>query len=60
VRVKVNGQAGEHAFVGSLEGDQLQAGRQLFRIERQGNGFLAVDTTDSTHRVLFKRVGSGY
>jgi hypothetical protein len=57
---KVNGQAGEHAFVGSLEGDQLQAGRQLFRIERQGNGFLAVDTTDSTHRVLFKRVGSGY
>jgi len=57
---KVNGRAGEQAISGSVDGDRLQAGRQQFRIERQGNGFLAVDLNDSAHRVLFRRTGSGY
>jgi hypothetical protein len=57
---KVNGRAGSQAISGSLEGDRLQVGRQQFRIERQDNGFLAVDVADATHRVLFRRVGAGY
>jgi Protein of unknown function (DUF3011) len=57
---RVNGRAGEKTFSGSLEADQLQAGRQQFRIERQGNGFVAVDLNDSNHRVQFRRTGSGY
>lgn len=56
----VNGQAGEQAFSGSLSGNLLQAGRIQFRIERQGNGFVAVDTSDSGHRLQFVRSGSGY
>ncbi|CAD5367139.1 conserved exported hypothetical protein [Rubrivivax sp. A210] len=57
---KLNGRAGEHAFSGTVEGDRVQAGRRQFRIERQGNGFLAVDAGDDGYRVLFVRVGSGY
>lgn len=38
----------------------MEAGRHVFRIERSGNGFLAVDERDSSHRVLFQRVAGGY
>ena len=56
----VNGQAGSNTFTGSLVGNRLEAGRQVFRIERQGNGFSAVDERNASHRVLFQRTGSGY
>jgi hypothetical protein len=32
----------------------------VFRIERQGTGFLAIDERDETHRVTFNRIASGY
>ena len=56
----VTGHAGSNSFTGSLAGNRLEAGRQLFRIERQGNGFSAVDERNASHRVLFQRTGSGY
>jgi len=56
----VTGHAGSNSFTGSLTGNRLEAGRQLFRIERQGNGFSAVDERNASHRVLFQRTGSGY
>lgn len=56
----VSGNAGSNEFTGRLRGDQLEAGRQNFRIERSGNGFLATDIRNSAHRVQFQRSGSGY
>lgn len=56
----VTGHAGSNAFTGALTGNRLEAGRQVFRIERQGNGFSAVDERNASHRVLFQRSGSGY
>ncbi len=56
----VSGHAGRTQFSGSVKAGQLQAGRHVFRIEASGNGFLAVDTQDPQHRVLFRRVASGY
>ncbi len=56
----VNGRAGSSDFTGVLKGSRLEAGRHVFRIERSGSGFLAIDEKDSAHRVLFHRVGSGY
>lgn len=56
----VSGRAGSQEFRGSLQGQRLEAGRQLFRIERQGNGFLAIDERDGNHRVVFQRGASGY
>ena len=56
----VTGNAGGNSFAGSLAGNRLEAGRQVFRIERQGNGFSAVDERNASHRVLFQRTGSGY
>ena len=57
---QVSGRAGDHDIVGHLQGERLEAGRQVFRIERQGNGFVAIDASDDTHRVIFNRVASGY
>jgi hypothetical protein len=57
---QVTGRAGGKDITGHLQGQRLEAGRQLFRIERQGNGFLAVDERDDGHRVTFKRIDSGY
>lgn len=57
---QVTGRAGTHDFTGALKGDLLEAGRQRFRIVQQGNGFLATDELDASHRVLFRRSGSGY
>lgn len=51
----VSGRAGRHEFSGSLDGNRLQAGRHSFRISRSGNGFVAVDERDSSHRVTFLR-----
>lgn len=56
----VNGNASGHDFTGSLEGNELQAGRQSFRIEKSGNGFIATDPNNSNHKVFFNRSGSGY
>ena len=56
----VNGSAGGHNFTGNLDGNELQAGRQHFRIQKSGNGFLATDPNNSNHKVYFNRSGSGY
>jgi hypothetical protein len=57
---QVNGRAGEQDITGHLQGSRLEAGRQVFRIERQGTGFVAIDERDPSHRVIFNRVASGY
>jgi Protein of unknown function (DUF3011) len=57
---QVSGRAGEQAISGHLQDLRLEAGRQRFTIEQQGNGFLAVDELDGTHRVVFNRVATGY
>lgn len=56
----VSGRAGRTEFNGGLQGNRLQAGKQLFRIDRQGNGFVATDERNAGHRVVFQRTGSGY
>lgn len=56
----LTGQAGQHSFTGNLSGNDLQAGRTRFRIERSGNGFIATDVANAGHRVVFVRAGSGY
>lgn len=56
----VTGNAGQHDFTGKLSGTDLQAGRQRFRIERSGNGFVATDVDNASHRVVFVRAGGGY
>jgi uncharacterized membrane protein len=57
---QVSGRAGEQEITGHLKDARLEAGRQVFRIERQGTGFVAIDERDETHRVTFNRVASGY
>lgn len=57
---QVSGRAGDHDIAGHLQGARLEAGRQVFRIERQGSGFVAIDERDATHRVTFNRIASGY
>lgn len=57
---RLTGRAGRTAFEGSLAGARLKTERQTFRIERQGNGFVAVDETDANHRVVYRRSGGGY
>ncbi|GMV47321.1 MAG: hypothetical protein AMXMBFR66_27190 [Pseudomonadota bacterium] len=57
---QVSGRAGEQDITGHLQGSRLEAGRQVFRIERQGTGFVAIDERDDTHRVTFTRIASGY
>jgi hypothetical protein len=56
----VSGYAGNKQFSGSFKGTQLSAGRHRFSVERSGNGFLATDEDNSSHRVMFRRTGSGY
>lgn len=57
---QVSGRAGSQDITGHLQGARLEAGRHVFRIERQGTGFVAIDERDATHRVTFNRVASGY
>jgi hypothetical protein len=56
----VNGRAGSNTFTGRFAGNRLEAGRHVFRVDRSGNGFVAVDERDPGHRVNFQRRGSGY
>lgn len=57
---RISGRAGRTPFEGSLAGSVLKTERQMFRVERQGNGFVAVDERDASHRVSFRRSGGGY
>lgn len=56
----VSGRAGEHEFTGQWHQDRLDAGKQRFRVERSGNGFLAIDMNNDQHRVSFRLTGAGY
>jgi hypothetical protein len=55
----VSGYAGRDPFEGRFQGSRLETSRYTFRIERSGNGFLAVDERDAGHRVYYRRSG-GY
>jgi hypothetical protein len=57
---RVTGHARGSSFEGNLAGALLRTERQAFRVERQGNGFVAVDERDSSHRVVYRRSGGGY
>lgn len=57
---RASGHAGSTSFEGSFAGALLRTERQAFRVERQGNGFVAVDERDANHRVVFRRTGGGY
>ncbi len=56
----VSGRAGGTSFEGQFADPVLRTERQAFRLERQGNGFVAVDERDSNHRVVYRRSGGGY
>jgi hypothetical protein len=56
----VSGHAGSATFDGRLADSVLHTDRQAFRLERQGNGFVAIDERDSNHRVTYRRSGGGY
>jgi hypothetical protein len=56
----VSGYAAGTSFGGRWEGDRLQAGRKRFRVERSGNGFVAVDESGRGARIYFRRSGGGY
>jgi len=57
---RVTGHARGSSFEGNLAGTLLRTERQAFRVERLGNGFVAVDERDSSHRVVYRRSGGGY
>lgn len=56
----VSGHAGGTAFEGHFTGSVLKTERQAFRVERQGNAFVAIDERDANHRVVYRRTGGGY
>jgi len=56
----VSGHAGGTSFAGRFADSVLRTDRQAFRLERQGNGFVAVDERDANHRVSYRRIGGGY
>jgi hypothetical protein len=56
----VSGRAGGTPFDGQFTGSVLRTERQAFRLERQGNGFVAIDERDANHRVVYRRSGGGY
>jgi hypothetical protein len=56
----VTGFAAGSSFTGRWEGSRLQAGRHRFRVERSGNGFMAVDDSGRGNRIYFRRAGGGY
>ena len=51
----VTGFASGSSFSGRWEGSQLQAGRHRFRVERSGNGFVAIDDSGRGNRINFRR-----
>jgi hypothetical protein len=56
----VTGRAGGDTFSGRWEKGQLEAGRQKFRVERSGNGFLATEDSGRGNRIQFRRATDGY
>lgn len=56
----VSGHAGGTSFEGRFADSVLRTERQAFRLERQGNGFVAIDERDANHRVAYRRSGGGY
>jgi hypothetical protein len=56
----VSGHAGATSFDGRFADSVLRTERQAFRVERQGNGFVAIDERDASHRVSYRRSGGGY
>jgi hypothetical protein len=56
----VSGHAGGTSFEGRFADSVLRTERQAFRVERQGNGFVAIDERDASHRVSYRRSGGGY
>jgi Protein of unknown function (DUF3011) len=56
----VSGHAGGTPFDGRFADSVLRTDRQAFRLERQGNGFVAIDERDPNHRVSYRRSGGGY
>jgi hypothetical protein len=56
----VSGRAGATSFEGRFTGSVLRTERQAFRVERQANGFVAINERDANHRVVYRRSGSGY
>jgi len=56
----VSGHAGGTSFDGRFADSVLRTDRQAFRLERQGNGFVAIDEHDANHRVTYRRSGGGY
>lgn len=57
---KVTGWANRSSFEGRFDGSRLTTERQAFRVERSGNGFVAIDERDAAHRVVYRRSGGGY
>lgn len=64
VRITPSGSAEAFAngtrFTGRWEGERLDLSRFRFRVSRAGNGFNAVDESDSSHRIYFTPGGSGW
>lgn len=56
----VRGYASGTSFGGRWEGSRLQAGGKTFRVERSGNGFVAVEDSGRGYRIYFRRSGDGY
>lgn len=57
---KVSGVAGGARFEGRFTESRFETERQVFRIERAGNGFVATDERNARHRVVYRRSGGGY
>ena len=49
----VDGSANGERFTGRWTSDRLELSRYKFRVTRSGNGFNAVDETDSSHQIYF-------
>lgn len=64
VRVSPSGSADGFAngsrFTGRWTGERLEMARYRFHVSRAGNGFNAVDESDSSHRIYFTPSGSGW
>jgi hypothetical protein len=56
----VTGFAAGSSFSGRWDDGALQAGRKRFRVERSGNGFLAIEDSGRGNRINFRRAGGGY
>lgn len=55
----VTGMTGGQQFDGVLNDKKLEVGQHKFKLDKQGNGFLAIDETDKNHQVLFSPVAGG-